>query len=184
MLPTATGKTVVACMTLEQVSARTLVSVLTIELPRQWREGPVEKTGMPPGPTGMLGTCDAGPRGRPGGRGWPLPDLLVLSRDGGLLLQGVRYEAPAASLAWIAEVGTRGRPLVFVGTRRSIGALRAVGARVIGLAEPDGRVMWAAMASLVSSTEPSGHRLAWSTARGGTGPAPKPLLRGQFARRV
>jgi hypothetical protein len=106
--------------------------------------------------------------GRPDGgawsvRRWPemqawrtgvvVPDLLVRTREGGLLLCGVRSEAHATRLAPVAEAATTGEPLVFVGVPWSIGPLSAVGARVISLPEPDGRALRAAVSTLVSSLE-------------------------------
>ena len=55
VLPTGAGKTVVAFMALEQVPARTLVVVPTIDLLRQWRAGLVDKAGIPAEQVGVVG---------------------------------------------------------------------------------------------------------------------------------
>ena len=55
VLPTGAGKTVVAFMALEQVPARTLVVVPTIDLLRQWRIGLIDKAGVPPEQVGVVG---------------------------------------------------------------------------------------------------------------------------------
>src|SRR5688572_24186754 len=55
VLPTGAGKTVVAFMALEQVPVRTLVVVPTIDLLRQWREGLIERAGLPAELVGVVG---------------------------------------------------------------------------------------------------------------------------------
>jgi superfamily II DNA or RNA helicase len=55
VLPTGAGKTIVALMALEQVPARMLVVVPTIELLRQWHTGLVERAGAPPEAVGVVG---------------------------------------------------------------------------------------------------------------------------------
>jgi superfamily II DNA or RNA helicase len=55
VLPTGAGKTVVAFMALEQVPARTLVVVPTIDLLHQWRRGLIEKAGVPADQVGVIG---------------------------------------------------------------------------------------------------------------------------------
>jgi superfamily II DNA or RNA helicase len=55
VLPTGAGKTVVALMALEQVPARALVIVPTIELLGQWRTALVERAGIPPEQVGVVG---------------------------------------------------------------------------------------------------------------------------------
>jgi superfamily II DNA or RNA helicase len=55
VLPTGAGKTVVAFMALEQVPARTLVVVPTIELLRQWRTGLIAEAGVPADQVGVVG---------------------------------------------------------------------------------------------------------------------------------
>jgi superfamily II DNA or RNA helicase len=55
VLPTGAGKTVVAMMAMEVVSARTLVVVPTIELLEQWRVALVERLGLPADAVGVIG---------------------------------------------------------------------------------------------------------------------------------
>ena len=55
VLPTGAGKTVVALMALEQVPARTLVVVPTIELLGQWRTALVDRGGVPLEQVGVVG---------------------------------------------------------------------------------------------------------------------------------
>ncbi len=55
VLPTGSGKTVVAHMALEQVPARTLVVVPTIELLHQWRRGLTSDAGVPEEHVGVVG---------------------------------------------------------------------------------------------------------------------------------
>ena len=55
VLPTGAGKTVVAFMALEQVPARTLVVVPTIDLLHQWHRGLIERAGIPEEHVGMVG---------------------------------------------------------------------------------------------------------------------------------
>jgi superfamily II DNA or RNA helicase len=55
VLPTGAGKTVVAFMALEQVPARTLIVVPTIDLLHQWRRGLIEKAGVPAEMVGVVG---------------------------------------------------------------------------------------------------------------------------------
>src|SRR5439155_9239936 len=55
VLPTGAGKTVVAFMALEQVPARTLVVVPTIDLLRQWRAALIEQAGVPADEVGIVG---------------------------------------------------------------------------------------------------------------------------------
>jgi superfamily II DNA or RNA helicase len=55
VLPTGAGKTVVAMMTIEALSARTLVVVPTIELLEQWRAALVERLGVPEDLVGVVG---------------------------------------------------------------------------------------------------------------------------------
>ncbi|MBI3971076.1 MAG: DEAD/DEAH box helicase [Chloroflexi bacterium] len=55
VLPTGAGKTVVAFMALEQVPVRTLVVVPTIDLLRQWRDGLIERAGVPAAEIGVVG---------------------------------------------------------------------------------------------------------------------------------
>jgi len=55
VLPTGAGKTVVAFMALEQVPARTLIVVPTIDLLQQWRRGLIEKAGVPADQVGVIG---------------------------------------------------------------------------------------------------------------------------------
>ena len=55
VLPTGAGKTVVAFMALEQVPARTLAVVPTIDLLHQWRRGLIEKAGVPADQVGVIG---------------------------------------------------------------------------------------------------------------------------------
>ncbi|SRR5579875_798885 len=54
-LPTGAGKTVVALGALAQLGVRTLVVVPTIELLRQWREGIIERLGVPAELVGVIG---------------------------------------------------------------------------------------------------------------------------------
>src|SRR5829696_612019 len=62
VLPTGAGKTVLAYMALEQAPVRTLVVVPTIDLLRQWREGLVEKAGVPADMVGVVGGGERTPR--------------------------------------------------------------------------------------------------------------------------
>jgi superfamily II DNA or RNA helicase len=55
VLPTGSGKTLVALMALEQVPVRALVIVPTIELLGQWRTAFIERTGMRPEDVGVVG---------------------------------------------------------------------------------------------------------------------------------
>jgi superfamily II DNA or RNA helicase len=55
VLPTGAGKTVVAFMALEQAPVRALVVVPTIDLLRQWRDGLIEKAGVPADQVGVVG---------------------------------------------------------------------------------------------------------------------------------
>src|SRR5205085_184964 len=55
VLPTGAGKTVLAFMALEQVPVRTLVVVPTIDLLRQWRDGLIERAGIPEEVVGIVG---------------------------------------------------------------------------------------------------------------------------------
>jgi superfamily II DNA or RNA helicase len=55
VLPTGSGKTVLAFMALEQVPVRTLVVVPTIDLLGQWRDGLVAKAGIPADQVGIVG---------------------------------------------------------------------------------------------------------------------------------
>lgn len=55
VLPTGSGKTVVALMALEQVPVRTLVIVPTIELLRQWHDGIIRHLGLPADLVGVVG---------------------------------------------------------------------------------------------------------------------------------
>jgi superfamily II DNA or RNA helicase len=55
VLPTGAGKTVLAFMALEQAPVRALVIVPTIDLLRQWREGLIEKAGVPADHVGVVG---------------------------------------------------------------------------------------------------------------------------------
>ena len=55
VLPTGAGKTVLAFMALEQAPVRTLVVVPTIELLRQWRDGLVQRAGVPLDQIGIVG---------------------------------------------------------------------------------------------------------------------------------
>jgi superfamily II DNA or RNA helicase len=55
VLPTGAGKTVVALMALEQVPARTLVIVPTIELLGQWRAALIDRAGVPAQHVGVVG---------------------------------------------------------------------------------------------------------------------------------
>jgi superfamily II DNA or RNA helicase len=61
VLPTGAGKTVVALMALEQVPARTLIIVPTIELLGQWRTALIERAGLPPGAVGVVGGGERAP---------------------------------------------------------------------------------------------------------------------------
>lgn len=55
VLPTGAGKTVVAMMAIELLTARTLVVVPTIELLQQWRRGLIDLLGLPPEMVGVVG---------------------------------------------------------------------------------------------------------------------------------
>lgn len=55
VLPTGAGKTVVAHMALELTGVRALVVVPTIDLLRQWRQGLVERAGVPEDMVGVIG---------------------------------------------------------------------------------------------------------------------------------
>jgi len=55
ILPTGSGKTVVAYMVLEQVPVSTLVIVPTIELLRQWHDGLLQHLGLSPELVGVVG---------------------------------------------------------------------------------------------------------------------------------
>lgn len=55
VLPTGSGKTVVAFMALEQVPVRALVVVPTIELLRQWHDGIIQHLGLLPDLVGVVG---------------------------------------------------------------------------------------------------------------------------------
>ena len=55
VLPTGAGKTVLAFMAIEQAAARTLVVVPTIELLHQWREGLIQRAGIPANQVGVVG---------------------------------------------------------------------------------------------------------------------------------
>jgi superfamily II DNA or RNA helicase len=55
VLPTGSGKTIVAFMALEQVPVRTLVIVPTIELLRQWHDGIIQHLGLQPDLVGVVG---------------------------------------------------------------------------------------------------------------------------------
>jgi len=55
VLPTGAGKTVLAFMALEQVPVRTLIVVPTIDLLRQWRDGLIERAGIPAEMVGVVG---------------------------------------------------------------------------------------------------------------------------------
>jgi len=55
VLPTGSGKTIVALMALEQIPVRTLVIVPTIELLRQWHDGIIQHLGLPPDIVGVVG---------------------------------------------------------------------------------------------------------------------------------
>ena len=62
VLPTGAGKTVVAFMALEQAPVRTLVVVPTIDLLRQWRDGLIEKAGVPADQVGVVGGGERSPK--------------------------------------------------------------------------------------------------------------------------
>ena len=62
VLPTGAGKTVLAFMALEQVPVRTLVVVPTIDLLRQWRDGLIERAGIPADVVGVVGGGERRPR--------------------------------------------------------------------------------------------------------------------------
>lgn len=55
VLPTGSGKTVVAMMAMEAIGARTLIVVPTIELLEQWRAELVERLGLPADAVGVIG---------------------------------------------------------------------------------------------------------------------------------
>jgi superfamily II DNA or RNA helicase len=55
VLPTGSGKTIVAFMAMEQAPVRTLVIVPTIELLRQWHDGLVKHLGLPVELVGVVG---------------------------------------------------------------------------------------------------------------------------------
>jgi superfamily II DNA or RNA helicase len=62
VLPTGAGKTVVAFMALEQAPVRALVVVPTIDLLRQWRDGLIEKAGVPADQVGVVGGVERSAR--------------------------------------------------------------------------------------------------------------------------
>ncbi|HET7771924.1 MAG TPA: DEAD/DEAH box helicase family protein, partial [Chloroflexota bacterium] len=62
VLPTGAGKTVLAFMAIEQLPVRTLVVVPTIELLRQWREGLIQRAGLPEELVGVVGGGERDPR--------------------------------------------------------------------------------------------------------------------------
>jgi len=62
VLPTGAGKTVLAYMALEQVPVRTLVVVPTIDLLRQWRDGLIERAGIPEEQVGVVGGGQRAPK--------------------------------------------------------------------------------------------------------------------------
>src|SRR5690606_33760784 len=55
VLPTGAGKTVVALMAIERLSARTLIVVPTIELLAQWRRALCAQLGLPADAIGIVG---------------------------------------------------------------------------------------------------------------------------------
>lgn len=61
VLPTGSGKTVVAFDAIAQLGVRTLVVVPTIELLRQWRGGLVERLGLPAEMVGAVGGGERAP---------------------------------------------------------------------------------------------------------------------------
>lgn len=55
VLPTGAGKTVLALMAMQRVGVQTLVVVPTIELLHQWRQGVIERLGLPESEVGIVG---------------------------------------------------------------------------------------------------------------------------------
>jgi len=103
VLPTGAGKTVVAFMALAQVPVRTLVVVPTIDLLRQWRDGLIEKAGLPKEMVGVVGGGERAPR-----------DVTVMTYDSaamprrdlstyGLLIVDEAHHLPAPTYRTIAD---------------------------------------------------------------------------------
>jgi len=103
VLPTGAGKTVVAFMALAQVPVRALVVVPTIDLLRQWRDGLIEKAGLPAELVGVVGGGERVPR-----------EVTVMTYDSaamprrdlssyGLLIVDEAHHLPAPTYRTIAD---------------------------------------------------------------------------------
>jgi hypothetical protein len=113
-----------------------------------------------------LGRAVAAPRGRweavrlrraPDAQAWAagvvVPDLLVGVERRRALVCAVRSAAHGARLAPIAPAATTGDPLVFVGDGTALGALEAVGARVLAAERFDVGTIVAALPDLLGPAD-------------------------------